>query len=314
MRGFEELVAEAAAVPLTGWDFGWQSGRAAGSEPSWSYPGMARDLLRDCYGRLRDRGDLLGVDTGGPLGVDTGGLVGVDTGGPLGVDTGGPLGVDTGGLVGVDTGGLLGVDTGGLLDVDTGGGELLASLAPLPAGTTAVEGWRPNLEVARARLSPLGAEVVFAPDATLPIADESVSVVLNRHGRLDAAETARVLRPAGWLLTQQVGSEDCAAVNELLGAPDAYRTPWNADVAAEALKAAGFTVTDVREEWPWFAFRDIGALVYQLRAVPWQVPDFTVTRYHEGLRRIDAIIRRRGEFRVLAHRFLIRARKPPSRP
>lgn len=82
MRGFEELVAEAAAVPLTGWDFGWQSGRTAGSEPSWSYPEMAGELLRDCDA---------------------------------------------------------------LLDVDTGGGELLAALAPLPARTTAVEGWRPNL-------------------------------------------------------------------------------------------------------------------------------------------------------------------------
>ena len=39
-----------------------------------------------------------------------------------------------------------------LLDVDTGGGELLACLAPLPARTTAVEGWAPNLTVARERL------------------------------------------------------------------------------------------------------------------------------------------------------------------
>lgn len=73
-------------------------------------------------------------------------------------------------------------------------------------------------------------------------------------------------------------------------------------------------MTDAREEWPWFAFRDIGALVYQLRAVSWQVPDFTVIRYREGLRRIDTIIRRRGEFRVLAHRFLIRAHKGRPRP
>jgi SAM-dependent methyltransferase len=95
-----------------------------------------------------------------------------------------------------------------LLDVDAGGGELLACLAPLPARTTAVEGWAPNLTVARERLAPLGVDVRFAPDARLPGDGRSVDLVLNRHGRLNPEETARVLRPGGALLTQQVGSDD----------------------------------------------------------------------------------------------------------
>lgn len=126
--------------------------------------------------------------------------------------------------------------------------------------------------------------------------------------RARTAKVARVLQPGGKLFTQQVGSEDCAELNEALQAPAAYRTTWNADVAVDALNAAGLTVLDVRQEWPSFTFYDIGALVYQLRAVPWQVRDFTVSRYHDALRRIDEHIRIYGEFRVHAHRFLIHAR------
>ncbi|GAA2469803.1 hypothetical protein Ahu01nite_000530 [Winogradskya humida] len=183
----------------------------------------------------------------------------------------------------------------------------MAALAPLPARTTATEGWRPKVPVAEERLTPLGVTVVFTPDRTLPVASGSVDVVLNRHGRVDPAEAARALQPGGTLLTQQVGSDDCAAINTALGAPPAYSTPWNADVAIAQLSAAGFTIVDVRQEWPAFDFYDIGALVYQLRAVPWQVPDFTLDRYGASLRQIDEQIRAEGRFRAHAHRFRISA-------
>jgi SAM-dependent methyltransferase len=242
--GFDELVAEAAGVPLSGWDFSWLTGRASGSDPSWSYPGAARDLLRH---------------------------------------------------------------SSSLLDIDTGGGELLSSLAPLPALTVAVEGWEPNVAVARRRLAPLGVEVRFAPGPELPVGDGSAGLVLNRHGRLEAREIARVLTPGGVLLTQQVGSDDCGAINDALGAPPAYARTWNARSATEELSASGLRILQAREEWPLLTFADIGALVYQLRAVPWQVPGFTVEAYEEPLRRIDAHMRANGGFRVRAHRFLIRA-------
>ena len=155
-REFEQLVAEAVDAPLKGWDFSWLAGRAAGSDPSWSYPEMAGELVRA---------------------------------------------------------------SASLLDVDTGGGELLASLAPLPARSIAVEGWAPNFPVAQERLVPLGVDVRFAPSTTLPVDERSVDVVLNRHGRLNPDEVARVLTSGGKVLTQQVGSDDCTEINEALGRP-----------------------------------------------------------------------------------------------
>ena len=55
---YENLVGEAARVAVTGWEFAWVDGRAVGSEPSWSYPDLARPLLRRAH-------SLLDLDTGG---------------------------------------------------------------------------------------------------------------------------------------------------------------------------------------------------------------------------------------------------------
>jgi hypothetical protein len=83
-----------------------------------------------------------------------------------------------------------------LLDVDTGGGEVLASLAPLPA-SIATEPYAPNVPIATARLAPLGVDVRAGSASALPVEDQEVNLVLNRHGSLDATETARVLAPHG---------------------------------------------------------------------------------------------------------------------
>ncbi|MER7984808.1 class I SAM-dependent methyltransferase [Streptomyces noursei] len=57
-RSFEELVAEAAEVPVAGWDFSWLAGRATEQRPSWGY----QRLLAE---RLAGASAALDVQTGG---------------------------------------------------------------------------------------------------------------------------------------------------------------------------------------------------------------------------------------------------------
>jgi hypothetical protein len=144
----------------------------------------------------------------------------------------------------------------------------------------------------------------------LPGGENEFDVVLSRHGRLPAEDIARLLKPGGTLLSQQVGSDDLRDLNAELGAPPPYATSWTATEAVAALEAAGLVVTDVREERPPLTFHDVGALVYQLRAVPWQIRDFTPQRYERALRRIDAMIRTHGHYTATAHRFLVQAARP----
>jgi SAM-dependent methyltransferase len=44
-RTFEELIAEADAVSVAGWDFSWLDGRATEQRPSWGYQRMLRGRL-----------------------------------------------------------------------------------------------------------------------------------------------------------------------------------------------------------------------------------------------------------------------------
>ena len=57
-------------------------------------------------------------------------------------------------------------------------------------------------------------------------------------------------------------------------------------------------------------FRDVAALIWYLRFVPWQVPDFTTSRYRQVLAKIHDGIDRTGAFPVSAHRLLVIAQRP----
>jgi hypothetical protein len=194
-----------------------------------------------------------------------------------------------------------------LLDIDTGGGEVLASLAPLPPAI-ATEPYPPNVPIATARLAPLGVDVRAGRASELPVADGNVTLVLNRHGSLDAIEAARVLAPQGVFLTQQVGSRNDLAFNDALGSPPP--SPPNAHTlhsTVAELEDAGLVIDQAQEDYPVTRYFDVGAVVFQLRSVPWQVPGFDVVTFEERLRSLDAHIRRTGSFDVKSHRFLVRA-------
>jgi hypothetical protein len=92
-----------------------------------------------------------------------------------------------------------------VLDMGTGGGERFSELLQGYGGRAmATELWHVNAPIGAARLKPLGGELVRCHSKELPIAGESIDLVLNRHEELDPAEVARVLRPGGRVFTQQV--------------------------------------------------------------------------------------------------------------
>jgi SAM-dependent methyltransferase len=253
MRSFDDLVAEAATVDVSGWDFGWLDGRATEERPPWGYSRLLAERLPRATSAL---------------------------------------------------------------DLDTGGGEIIAEVPALPARMTVTETWQPNLALARARLEPRGAEVVATdPGAPLPFPDASFDLVTNRHP-VDPAwtEIARVLVPGGTYLAQHVGSASAVELIEYFIGPypaaDDGRDPYSESRAAAA---AGLTVVDLQTARCRMEFYDIGAVVYILRKCVWWVPDFSVERYADTLRRLDELIRAEGAFVAHSTRHLIEAvRQSPS--
>jgi hypothetical protein len=75
------------------------------------------------------------------------------------------------------------------------------------------------------------------------------------------------------------------------------------------LEAAGFRILEAREELLPFRFLDIGAVVYQLAAIPWQIPGFEPAAYAGPLRRLERRIAADGAFTAHDHRFVVEARR-----
>ncbi len=199
------------------------------------------------------------------------------------------------------------------LDLDTGGGERLLQLrSHWPARLVATESYQPNVQLATERLTPLGVQVVDAAAderVPLPFGDASFDLILNRHGGLNIAELARVLKPGGTLFTQQVHGQTLHDLLELFGA-----TPQWPDATPEAyipmLEQAGLVLIEQRQHWGAETFNDVGALVYFLRAIPWLVPGFSLATHSAPLYALHERVAHGDVLRFAAGAYLIEARKP----
>jgi SAM-dependent methyltransferase len=197
-----------------------------------------------------------------------------------------------------------------LLDMGTGGGEFLASLAPLPPLTYATESWLPNIPIARQRLESLNVHVLtLHSDDAVSMVDESIELVINRHESFDASEVYRILKPGGSFITQQVGPRDNIQLNEWITGQIPYIT-WTLEDETQKLVDAGLQIVNAQETFPETRFYDIGAVVYYLKVISWQIEGFTVDTYLEALYQLHQTIVNNGFIRVQSHRYLIEVMKP----
>ena len=198
------------------------------------------------------------------------------------------------------------------LDIQTGGGEVLAGIPAPPPVLAATEPWPPNVELARRKLTPLGAQVVqVADDAPLPFPAEAFDLVVSRHPvELVWPEIARVLRPGGTFFSQQVGAGSNRELTDFMMGPQPVSEARRATRVAAQAEAAGLIVADLREQALRTVFNDVAAVVYFLRKVLWTVPGFTVAGYRDQLRKLHRKIQAEGPFVAHAQRFLIEAGKP----
>jgi SAM-dependent methyltransferase len=198
-----------------------------------------------------------------------------------------------------------------MLDMGTGGGEFYAQLAPFPPAAWATESYPPNIELARARLEPLGVHVAgFDDEKQLPLESGLFDFVINRHEYYELSELWRIIQPGGTFLTQQVGDRNDLELAEMLGAPPvSYDTPWHLEIAVEQLRATGFQVLQAQEAFPLTRIYDAGALAYYFKAIPWEIEDFSVGRYLDPLLDVARRIEVEGYVEVTSHRCLVEVRK-----
>lgn len=203
-----------------------------------------------------------------------------------------------------------------VLDLGTGGGEVLASLVDvLPEGTTATVRGDLDPPRARERLEPLGIEVhEHDPEragSRLPFADAAFGLVLCRHEAFDATDVARMLRPGGTFLTQQVGGDDGHEIRALLGKDDVHPEA-TLENTVHALTRAGLRVDRSDAFHGRYEFDDVPTLLHYLRRVPWDAPeDLEGDGCRDALERLHARLRE-GPFVATVSRYLVQASTPEA--
>ena len=196
-----------------------------------------------------------------------------------------------------------------VLDMGTGGGENFSKLGPFPKHTIATEGWLPNIPVARKKLEPLGVKIVAVDESgRLPFKNDEFDIVLNRHSGFDRREVFRILQKDGIFFTQQVSGNNLQdLIEEFRG--DTQFKEWNAEKEKGRLEKVGFRV-EIAKDWKGKAeFKDVGAIVYFLKAIPWVVKDFSVDAYLPILKKLQTKADSGKKLVFKETRFLIKARK-----
>ncbi|WLD94791.1 class I SAM-dependent methyltransferase [Alkalihalobacillus sp. AL-G] len=198
-----------------------------------------------------------------------------------------------------------------MLDMGTGGGEFLSMLQPLPSNTFATEGYAPNVPIAKERLEPIGVQVFeLEDDDTLPFQNEQFDLIIDKHEAYSVKELHRILKKGGRFMTQQVGGTDQLGINTALGEKNTIGYDhWNLEYARKELETAGFTIEIAKKAFPYSRFYDIGALIYYLKAIPWQIPDFSVGLHFERLVELEKEIVQKGYLQFKEDRFIIMAVK-----
>ena len=207
---------------------------------------------------------------------------------------------------------LRGLDS--LLDMGTGGGEFLSSLIPLPKHTYATEGYEPNLYIAKKRLESLGVKVFqHKSDEILPFKDKEFDLIISRHESYSSDEVYRILKPGGLFITQQVGDKNNSKLRFILTGSEKLEnhTEWNMERAKKELERSNFQVVERYENITSTRIYDIGAIIFYLKAIPWELPTFSVKKFYIQLEDIHARITKDNylDLEENCHRFFIKAIK-----
>jgi SAM-dependent methyltransferase len=197
-----------------------------------------------------------------------------------------------------------------LLDMGTGGGEFLNSIKNLPVNTVATEAYLPNVPIATERLSKRNIKVFQVDDDenNLPFNNEEFELIINRHESYNERELNRILKLNGIFVTQQVGGLNDINLNTIFEVAPGF-IYWNMINAKQKLRNARIKCIKSSEYIGKYRFYSIKSVVYYLKCIPWQIPDFSIEKYEEKLWNINEEIADKGYFDTILHRFLIIGQK-----
>ncbi len=179
-----------------------------------------------------------------------------------------------------------------VLDVDTGGGEVLSRLIAVSGfegNGQALEPYWPNVAIARRNLEVHSVVVHDTSEHAATLGESSFDLILSRHGgSLSPKKLATLLKPNGHLVTEQIGDQTNQELRRLFGVQPEVQDAWphNRSAAEEVFQHLDLAIVSLQSHRYTVRFADVGAVVYYLKAVPWEVPGFAIAKHAGSLLRL----------------------------
>lgn len=189
--------------------------------------------------------------------------------------------------------------------VSVDGGEFTSQFTELPAITYAVD---LNVSKAKEKLADKSLKVTsLTPKGKMPFKDEKIDLVVNELCNYDKFDMYRILKPNGYLIVDQVGSDNYKEIMNMF-LPFRVKGRWDQEACQTTLKDIGFDLISGFEDIGHIRFDSLAALVSFVKSIS---PE-RVEKYEQFLNfYADALmkIKKMGFFELTTHRFLVIARK-----
>ena len=198
-----------------------------------------------------------------------------------------------------------------VLDLATGGGEVFSEILSVfkPNVAVAIEGYKPNVSVARKNLRKYSVKVIYANETKiLPFENGKFDLVLNRHGGLNVKELGRIISSGGIFFTQQVDGRNLKDLMKEFGVKPKWEFNTLTNIKKQ-LKSVNFEIIEAKEWKGKTMFKDVGALVYFIKVVPWIIDDFSLKKHQSILEKLQKRIEKKRKLEFTARRFFILAKK-----
>ncbi len=189
--------------------------------------------------------------------------------------------------------------------VSVDGGEFVNQFDYLPPITYVVEG---NVNKANETLANKGVKVTtVTQNGKMPFKDEKIDVIVNELANYDKFEMYRVLKPGGYFIVDQMGSDNYKEIINMF-IPFKMKGQWNKEACQDTLKEIGFDIVDGFEDMGHLRFDSLSALLAFIKTIS---PE-RVDRYEQFINFYAAALKQLKKnhyYDLTTHRFLVVARK-----
>jgi len=200
-----------------------------------------------------------------------------------------------------------------LLDIGTGGGEKFLKFAPKVKEAIGIDVDPKMIKTARENLRKSGLSNVkfeVCDSEKLRLGDQEFDVVIDRQAPFNPKEVARVLKPGGVFITQQVSEGDKLNFKEIFRRGDSYgiKSGTLKNRYLGELRKAGMEIIEEKTANTIEYYRSMDDVIFLLANTP-IVPDFDFEREQDKLKQIEERFTTEKGIKTNAERFLIVAKK-----